>query len=433
MTPTSTLRRVVPVLLGMCVCGLAVAAAQPAETWRIQRTRAWIAAALEHQLGQVDAPVRDVRGWGPADLDDVTDHVRSVIRLMRVATTTTFVRPADPRRNLPSRPLAYSRRELEALRELARDTALRGDGNQLLRRGAMLHTDIAMLAPPPLDLPGSSSTPMLQQRTVHLSDGRTVALGDTAGHWEMAMCLLDAIAFDERGEKGAPAADPFVRLWYGAVGRFMLLNSRLWLPHFDRALQLFAGDAELLMLTGSLHETLATARIQDAVNGSDLRRPALDPRGRTTFYETGVRSRGDELRIAESSFRRALAVDPDRIEARIRLGRVLALLGRQQDATSELRAGTQAADEQLRYYAWLFLGAVADGEDARRAYEEAARLYPAAQSPRLALGDRAALLSLPNDHTSREDPWWTYHLFSGRNAGAAFDRLHALLKAGDRP
>jgi hypothetical protein len=103
------------------------------------------------------------------------------------------------------------------------------------------------------------------------------------------------------------------------------------------------------------------------------------------------------------------------------------------DAVGELRTGTHAPNRQLRYYAWLFLGAAtANSDEALSAYEEAARLYPTAQSPRLALGDRSALLSLPLDENEREDPWWSYHLFPGRDTRAAFDRLHALLAAGDR-
>src|SRR5262245_36231959 len=121
------------VLLGVGACGLGVSsvpaqgarvsgrdasalvaqlAAPPTDTrgpsWRLERMRAWVTAVLDHRPGETDAPVRDVRGWRPAELEDVTDHVHSVMRLMRVPTTTTFVKPADRRRNLPPRSLAYT-------------------------------------------------------------------------------------------------------------------------------------------------------------------------------------------------------------------------------------------------------------------------------------------------------------------------------------
>jgi hypothetical protein len=72
------------------------------------------------------------------------------------------------------------------------------------------------------------------------------------------------------------------------------------------------------------------------------------------------------------------------------------------------------------------------------AYQEAMRLFPRAQSPRLSLamsalrqGDRRTgrhLLSpLRASAQQAEDPWWVYPLCEGRDADALLSRLrHAL-------
>ena len=149
------------------------------------------------------------------------------------------------------------------------------------------------------------------------------------------------------------------------------------------------------------------------------------------YRSIGVRwevgSVGAELREAEGFFRKALRQTPTLVEARVRLARVLALLGRHQDAASELKRAVSATDDELLlYYGNLFLGAEETAlgrlDDARAAYERAANLYPLAQSPHLALGELAyrgnkrdqalqsieQVLTLSGTQDERPDPWWTY-------------------------
>ena len=91
-------------------------------------------------------------------------------------------------------------------------------------------------------------------------------------------------------------------------------------------------------------------------------------------------------------------------------------------------------DEILQYYAQLVIGdaaaALGQREAAATAYRQAALLFPAAQTPRLALsllarstGNAASALtalapifSLPDDPMERPDPWWVYHKSEGRYA-----------------
>jgi tetratricopeptide (TPR) repeat protein len=106
---------------------------------------------------------------------------------------------------------------------------------------------------------------------------------------------------------------------------------------------------------------------------------------------------------------------------------VLGLLGRHEDAARELEGvPLEGADDRLRYLAALFLGgareALGQTETAVESFQRAAALYPAAQSPHVALsrlaraaGNHAAavaslrtILVLPRDDSAREDPWWRY-------------------------
>ena len=125
----------------------------------------------------------------------------------------------------------------------------------------------------------------------------------------------------------------------------------------------------------------------------------------------------------------------------MRLGRVLALLGRHADAAAELRRASEALTEtQLRYYVSLFLGAeeeaLGNREAARTAYEQANTLAPVAQSPLLALsqlarrsGDRAAALRAMDRMFALEiddphdDPWWWYYVDQGRDADDLLDSM----------
>lgn len=95
-------------------------------------------------------------------------------------------------------------------------------------------------------------------------------------------------------------------------------------------------------------------------------------------------------RDAEEHLRQALAVDPNLLEARLRLGRVLTLRGRFDEAARELgivAKQTRAGAEN--YLANLFLGAVCQRqpriEEAMIPYRQAHATRPRAQAARMAL------------------------------------------------
>lgn len=330
-------------------------------------------------------------------------------------------------RNGGARPTAirYTNSQLERLRSLAATARSLGDDNIVLRRGALLHTDTAIANPSrlePLEAPSAGPSRI----RINISDGRSTDIGNVAAHWELARMLLDFVKPPESA-RPAPARDPMVRQWYRATVAWMEQHEDHEIDHVDRAHELFPDDPDMLFLTACMHETFASSHIQSAV------RSAVVPSG----FSFGLGSDRAELRKAEALFRRAIAARPRFAEARLRLGRTLTLLGQPAAASTELREAIDSTnDPLLQYYGHLFLGAAEEAlsrfDEARAAYERAAALYPASQSPLLALselarrrGDRGAALramelvfALPAAEPERADPWWTYHVAQGRDADA---------------
>jgi tetratricopeptide (TPR) repeat protein len=296
-----------------------------------------------------------------------------------------------------------------------------------LKRAAVLHTDAALLAGSKRPRQPFNSSFLLPGRVfVQTGDGTQEGLYGGDVNWEFGRILLDGVA-DAR-------LDREVQGWYGATLAHLLAVEHLDNPHFDHALRLFPRAADILFLKGCLHESLANPRVQAVIR--EIRVPP-----RTVL---DVRSERWELSEAARLFRRALQADPEHGEARLRLGRTLARLGRHQDAASELTKALDGAPEPLlQYYASLFLAAEEEAlgrfDRARSMYERAMALVPGAQAPRLGLsqlihrtGDRVAARRMleplleARDKAAEDDPWWLYSMSCGRNAN---DRMRDVYRA----
>jgi tetratricopeptide (TPR) repeat protein len=326
--------------------------------------------------------------------------------------------------------------DLQRLSSRAGASRLAGDDNFVLRRGALLQTDIAMFMPGRSEPIGSFAGGPQRVR-IQTTDGVAVDYAQQAPHWELARMLLDYVR-PPGAANPAPALDAMVRLWYRATASWMQAHEQHDTDHLDRARTVFPNDADILFLSACQHEVYAGAPVQSAI--------------RSIVVPTGVRSdlRSDrsELRQAESLFRRALAARPDMVEARVRHGRVLSLLERYPEAVDELRGAlASVADDEQRYFGELFLGAAEAArkniDAARDAYGRAARLYPKAQSPRIALselarrvGDRGAALREMEPifnrsvrDRERDDPWWHYYVVQARNADDLLETLRRPYRA----
>ncbi len=438
---------------------------EPVAEMRITRLEHWLASVDSHNPGYEDRALLDVAEWTHDDLRALWIDLDVLAQLMRKPKSgAATVRPEGQRLASTINYSSEQRKRLvtlacvaagiletdvqcygatqnggidEPLTRLAAHAASARRGGELhfvLRRGALLHTDLAILD---RDVVATPSKPVVsrsvapQTFTMDISDGRQVDLRQSGVHWEIARMLLDNVA-PRDGQKPEPGLDPMVRDWYRATAAWMQLRGSHDPDHLDHAREVLPNDPDLLFLSGTQHETLANATIQAAM------RSAVVPNGAT--FKIG--SERDELRLADGFFKRALEIKPDAVETRLRHGRVQGELGRHAEAASALeQASHEASSSPMAYYADLFLGAEQEalgGFDAARAsYDRAAALYPLAQSPLIALselarrnGNRAdalrsmeQLFALPAARDSHDDPWWAYYLHQARDAQSQIDAV----------
>jgi tetratricopeptide (TPR) repeat protein len=406
---------------------------------RVDRLDRWIRLAARHIPGEIDPPLEEIAAWPNDELKQLWLDTEALVRLIRAGHSLS-VRPkvryfagqearvrvlacaadgATFDNNTCKTLLAAGHLddELARIAALSR-TSHHGDRSYIMRRGALLHGDVGMLAPFAMTAPfDARTTAGPQSFRIQIADGQSLDLYQTAVHWEIARMLLDFV-MPPGTDRVAPSEDPMVRQWYRATAAWMQFREDHNELHLDRARRLFPNDPDILFLSACQRETFAGAPIQTAV------RSAILPAG----VRMSVASEQWELREAEQFFRRTLQVKPDFPEARLRYGRVLGGLGKHADAALELRrARDELTDEQLLYYADLFLGAeeeaLGNRDDARTAYEQAAGRFPRAQSPWLALsqlarrdGDRGGALraidrvfALRGQERGELDvPWWSY-------------------------
>lgn len=417
-------------------------------TPRITRLERWLDATSAHRPGSLDDSVRLVRTWNQQQLRLVWVDVLTIVSLIRQPDVSIFyvsepvrggqnARQISPVATNRSQQVLYTIGELRRLREIAKQVSAGGKPgreNDLLKRGAMLHADIEILVGRS-DVPASNASPGPGGATLRMDDGQQLGLTNTVSHWNMGRRLLEYVrplesktVFKTRPD---PGADETVRRWYLAACAYMLRTRFIEVDHFSRALELFPNDPDVLFFVASEHENFAGIRTQSVM------RSMKGPRD-VTF---DIQDEGGELRLAEQLYKRALERNPKLIEARIRLGRVLGLRGRHEEAVVQLRQA-QAIDEPiLQFYVQLFIGgefeALGNGVEARQAYERAAALAPTAQSPLLGLsrlaeeaGDRATargliarVLELPQMEPERADPWWVYEIVQARAVDGIVDDL----------
>jgi hypothetical protein len=447
--------------------GLGTAAASGSERSGAEQQRApsvvlealesWLRAVEEHQPGVRDAPIATVSPWSGADLgallaEGLLPLLRACGRPLRqdlraVAGITT----PHPRRG------GLSDEELAFIRKLALGMC-RSDGgvaqetppgavDHMLRGGAILHGDAAMMALPDPETgawpPGGSPR---RHRAAGsgsamsmLADGTHTPVPNTAAaHWAMARILLDQVRADPSDREPSPARDPMVRSWYRATLGFMAAVPYVDTTHFGRAEELFGDDAVVHLLIGSMHEWMASNAVQHALEVANSSTLLGEPAGRPRIAPRfPVGSTEAEFGRARRHLEFALRLDASLTEARVRLGRVAGLTGNHRDAAAELRRAVAAEpDPLIAYYANLFLGAEEEAlgrlTEAREAYRHAASLYPDAPTPRIALshlmrrqGNRdealrliGEVLALRPEHSASSDPMRRYARAAGGHAKA---------------
>jgi hypothetical protein len=391
----------------------------------LQLLEEWIAAVQAHRPGELDAAAVEMAGWDRDSLLLARPYVRHYVDVLGATWRL---------RRLPRAPLS----DIDAATVQRRAaTSAQDRANDFIKRAALLHTDVVLLAqmipgavPPPKPRTAQSRRERQQEQPLVIArgpDGRfsNFELGNL--NWDYARDLLDAVT-------PAPETDPTVALWYRTItaGFASSYSFGEAFPHIQRARRLLPDDPGVLFGDAAIQETLASPRIQDYVRVTTL------PNGQSFIFVTSER---EHLERAESLLRRALQGDPAFAEARVRLGRVLSLRGQHAAALTELNRVLPPADTVLAYFLHIVRGdaqrALGQLGSAERSYRQALALFPTAQSASLALGhlarmrsDREGALALllppltapsPRD----DDPWWEYHRGDGRNVESLFRQLRA--------
>ncbi len=213
------------------------------------------------------------------------------------------------------------------------------------------------------------------------------------------------------------------RDWYLAVSWTLLGYWELDIADGFAELGLDAApsDAEMLLAAGTIEEGLALDATQHGIAPSRMQRRLEHLRGSQPRRDA-VRS----LNEASALYRRALDTRPGDLPTRLRLGRVLSLLDRADEARVALEpVAANAGEATERYLAELFLARVAEQADdhvtAIRHYEQAIDAWPESQAARIGLvqvlgrteGPTATwllreALSQPWPRALESDPWWAY-------------------------
>lgn len=395
--------------LGMSCVLTEISAAQENErrtdsNYQLRKVEEWRTAAIQHQLGKPDSAAVMIGRSDERDLELVIKFV-----------TTLASQPVSTARRTLAR--ASTRRVLQ----LTDQEVKRGNLDRILKQGALLHTDIALLG---LETKGNLNT---SEPIAVIDDGR-VAVLPRKMHWEFARRLIDSVS-------SSPSKDPIVRQWYIATTAHLLSRRLLAYArqNLENALKIFPSDDRILFYAGVLHETWASPSNQNIL---------LPP-----IVQMARGSKESELKRAREFFQKSIEANPNSPETHLRLGRVLGLLGNHHQAVSELqKAAASIKDQQLLYYALLNLGyefsMLSRRSEAREQYERAATLYPTAQSPLFAMSHLAnsggdaegaflpiqRVFQLPRTDSWKDDPWWTYDVSPARNADALVAELHHMFE-----
>jgi hypothetical protein len=428
------MRTRIAAFIAILLLGIAfTVSAQPSKDHpSLVRLLRWLEVVELHSPGSHDSAVVEVGSWASDHLDTL---VQDLTRLSTFVERARHLGVEDPVGLREAREAARDRRGTIVLynRTFSIDHFEKSfHGNQTLMRGAVLHADVGVFV-------NEDPAATHERQAAHLvEDGRSVGIRQGSLHWRIGGQLLDLIK-PNRGDAAA-------LLWYRAVSAYLFREGRLSeLPdHLEKAKEIFPTESFPFLDSAYLHQMYASPAIQAAVQ--DLRpNNSSAPKSRW-LVGSPVDSRTRELNRAEQFLRDALARAPDHAEVRIRLGQTLGELGRHKEAAADLRAvPRRGLTRQFAYLVELFHGreehALGRRAEAERHYENAAALYPTAQSPRLALsylarqsGNRAAAARYleemvrrpPGSNVDETDPWWFYYEPHKEDADALMHRMRQI-------
>ncbi len=346
----------------------------------------------------------------------------------------------------------------ERIANLAGAIRVTPGADAFLKRAAVLHADAAIErdgeAIKPAEpvrrsdfVPRGAAAALLSYGSLYINrDGEILGETPMDWNWPFARSLLDLVLASQPN-------DPFVATWYHTTAAFMFQRGQYGeaVPHLERAVAVLPEDAKILFDRACYAEIMGLPRNQVLLSDQDVMASRAARAGGSVLIGTpaglvgplGIPLEKETNDEAERWFRRALRADPSYVEARVRLGRLLGLRKRHDEAAAELAAALAANPTgSVLFYAHLFAGrsAQAMGKIAGAAahYKAADQLFPGAQSSGLARSQAALLESdvpaavesihLIDKSTMARDPWRWYHRGAGRDADALLQEMWKQVK-----
>ena len=278
----------------------------------LARLLGWLEAVRRHTPGCIDPAASAIGRWQQRELEILLRDTRELAKFLARAEQGRSEQGSRQDRDSAVFAIYGHRMTLDELER----TFYGGESltaNQLLRRAAVLHADIAAHVPGTL-----SSEPLVE-------DGGRKGWRAGTTHWEVGRQLLDSIT-------PGPANDAGASLWYRAVSAHLLHDARLGeaSPHLEKARRLFPAEPVFLLDSAYLHEELSSA------GPGSPGRAARRRRHRSGRGSTGRTSTGGTFPST------GLSLSPEDARIRVRLGRTLGELGRHQEAATELRRAIDA-------------------------------------------------------------------------------------------
>jgi len=247
-------------------------------------------------------------------------------------------------------------------------------------------------------------------------------------------------------------ASDFDRFWHHAMGDFELDQGRILDAEqiLEALIELYPQDAEARLARGRAAEAgLFLLSLVERPSRAEVAplASAMAVDSWRASRSGGPSATGEEAyrRAAIESYREALRLEPGLLEARLRLGRVLWLDGKRDEAVRELALVAGGPSRDGRQLAHLFLSRIEEerGRPAQAlAHAEAAVEARAQwQSGLLALADlqrrageagkasatAARAVAVP-DEPATEDGWLLYHLGARDRAVATLAALRAMVR-----
>jgi hypothetical protein len=401
--------------------------------------RQWTTAVMHHTPGGADEALAAVWAMTPADRAVIRDSLRLFLKLLDGAD------------------FSKAQGDVRIVAEVARSLGPLSRSD-FLERAATLHADAVIFdthrpAPPVVDSQISRGnlrpSDSAQAAYFSSSDGEFLTVTVEDPNWPLARLLLDEL----------PPGDvsrAFATTWYHGVTAYLLGQGNFGQAetNLNHATKL-TPSAQTLFDLGCVAETQGMNLFQQVI--LDDRDPLL--RGRPgiiglvtdTSWITWARvsapraSTKERRAQAEELFQRALAIDPQRPEARVRWARLLELDKRWTEARQQIAlALSEHPEREVAFFADLFgaraANALHDAPEAEARVSDALSLFPRAESAMLEASETAlmhddaalaqsrvtGLIGDGRDVSGAADPWRGYPLGPGRLPAPA---LHALWQA----